>query len=278
MTPIHVELGPVQQTLLIPLLGRATETRKRDGIIHDPKAVEIVDALDYDFSKWEGIPSLRGASFRTRMIDEDVAAFLGAHPDGTVVEIGAGLNTRYERLDNGRARWFELDLADSMALRRQFFADTERRTMIAASALDTDWHDAVAATGGPWLFVSEAVIIYLETEQVRELVAQLRARFPGATFITDTTSTHMVDNQATHDAMKSLSPESWFRWRCDDPETLSSWGLELQRSRTFLDADPSLHALLPWAMRLMIRWAPGLMRRRVEGYRLNVFTLEAVES
>lgn len=42
---------------------------------------------------------------RTVLFDRWVADFLAAHPDGTVVEIGTGLNTRYERLDNGRGRW-----------------------------------------------------------------------------------------------------------------------------------------------------------------------------
>ncbi|MEL6777615.1 MAG: hypothetical protein AAFO06_10190 [Cyanobacteria bacterium J06597_16] len=52
MTKIPVNLGPVQETLLIPLLGRAVETQKGSGLIRDKKAVEIVDASDYDFSKW----------------------------------------------------------------------------------------------------------------------------------------------------------------------------------------------------------------------------------
>ncbi|MEM9504654.1 MAG: class I SAM-dependent methyltransferase, partial [Cyanobacteria bacterium P01_E01_bin.43] len=162
MSPITVDLGPVQETLLIPLLGRAAETLKENGLIRDPKAVEIVAALDYDFAKWQKSKALAGATLRTRMFDQDVQAFLAKHPTGTVVEIGCGLNTRFERLDNGQARWFDLDLPDSLALRRQFFQDEPRRTMLEASVLDTDWMEPVAATGGPWCFISEAVIIYLE--------------------------------------------------------------------------------------------------------------------
>ena len=53
MTKVSVDLGPVQETLLIPLLGRAVETQKRNGLIQDKKAVSIVESLDYNFSKWE---------------------------------------------------------------------------------------------------------------------------------------------------------------------------------------------------------------------------------
>jgi O-methyltransferase involved in polyketide biosynthesis len=150
MTKLNVSLGPVQETLLIPLLGRAAETRRSGGLINDPRAVEIVNQLDYDFSKWKKSQSLAGCVLRTRMFDDDVRDFLAHNPDGTVVEIGCGLNTRFERLDNGQAQWFDLDLPDTIALRRQFFEDVPRRTMIAASVLDSGWVGQVKATGGPF--------------------------------------------------------------------------------------------------------------------------------
>ncbi|MEL6353812.1 MAG: class I SAM-dependent methyltransferase [Cyanobacteria bacterium J06627_28] len=272
MTKIPVDLGPVQETLLIPLLGRAVETQKDSGLVKDEKAVEIVNALDYDFSKWKKSKALAGATLRTRLFDQDVQAFLTEYPTGTVIEIGCGLNTRFERLDNGKALWFDLDLPDSLALRRQFFEDQPRRTMIEASVLDTDWMEPVAATGGPWCFVSEAVIIYLEPEQARRAITQIANRFPGAWFLTDTTAKKMVDSQATHDAMRHMSQDSWFRWVCDDPHEIESWAnLRLVLSRTFLDADPDLVKHAPWQMRFLARWAPWLIRGKVEGYRLNRF-------
>ncbi|MEM9456739.1 MAG: class I SAM-dependent methyltransferase [Myxococcota bacterium] len=273
MNKTKVDLGPVQETLLVPLLGRALETGKRRGLLCDPKAVEIVDRLDYDFDRWRGARSLVGACLRTRMFDEDVRDFLDMHPEGTVVEIGCGLNTRFERIDNGRARWFELDLPDSMALRRRFFEDGPRRTMLEASVLDTDWHDVVAETGGPWCFVSEAVIIYLEESDVERALRGLAERFEGAWLVTDTTSSKMVDAQKNHDVMKTMSSSSWFRWKCDDPAALRAWGLRSLRSRTFLDAPASLRSAMPLFYRLLMIYAPWLMRRQVDGYRINRFEL-----
>jgi O-methyltransferase involved in polyketide biosynthesis len=135
-TSIKVELGPVQETLLIPLLGRAEETKKKRGLLRDEKAVEIVDRLEYDFGKWRRAKSLVGTSIRTRMFDRYVERFLTDHPTSTIVELGCGLNTRFERVDNGRLRWFDLDLPDVIALRRRFFEDEPRRTMLACSVLD----------------------------------------------------------------------------------------------------------------------------------------------
>ncbi|MGD1899092.1 MAG: class I SAM-dependent methyltransferase [Phormidesmis sp.] len=275
MTKVAVELGPVQETLLIPLLGRAKETQKDKGLIQDEKAVEIVKALDYDFSKWDKSQTLTGATLRTRMFDRYVQSFLSAHTTGTVIELGCGLNTRYERLDNGKALWFDLDLPDSLALRQQFFTDQPRRTMLEASVLETNWMDTVAATGGPWCFISEAVIIYLESDQAKQAITQIANRFPGAWILTDTTSQKMVNSQSTHDAMKYMSQDSWFRWACDDPQEIESWAnLRLVESHSFLKADPELlrRASLPLA--LIARWAPWLIRGKVDGYRLNKFVVE----
>ena len=276
MTKVPVDLGPVQETLLIPLLGRAVESQKENGLIQDEKAVKIVDSLDYDFAKWKNSKSLAGATLRTRMFDQDVQAFLTEHPAGTIVEIGCGLNTRFERLDNGQARWFDLDLPDTIALRQQFFQNEPRRTMLEASVLDTDWLETIAATGGPWCFISEAVIIYLEAAQAQQAITQIANRFPGAWVLTDTTAKKMVEAQSTHDAMRYMSQDSWFRWVCDDPREIESWAnLKLVQSRTFLDADADLMNHVPWQMSFFAKWAPWLIRRRVNNYRLNRFVVRA---
>ena len=75
---IDVELGAVQETMLIPLIGRAMITKQYpngDGLIYDEKSVEIVDKLDYDFSNWEATTSVYGAVLRTRILDQDVQMF-----------------------------------------------------------------------------------------------------------------------------------------------------------------------------------------------------------
>jgi O-methyltransferase involved in polyketide biosynthesis len=89
----------VQQTLLIPRYGRAVETRKSDGLLRDPRGVEMVEAIDYDSRRFDDAGMLLGMVLRTAIFDEMVRAFIAQHPDVTVTEIGAGLNTRFERVD-----------------------------------------------------------------------------------------------------------------------------------------------------------------------------------
>ncbi|MCT6781896.1 MULTISPECIES: hypothetical protein [Streptomyces] len=102
MSDRRANLGSVQVTLLIPLYGRAVETRKKHAILRDAKADEMVAEIDYDFARFDNLPSLIGTVLRTALFDRWVHDFLAESPAGTVIEIGTGLNTRFERSDNGR--------------------------------------------------------------------------------------------------------------------------------------------------------------------------------
>ena len=274
---MKVDLGPVQETLLIPLLARARETENPRGLLHDPRAAAIVRSLDYDFGKWEGGRSLKGAMLRARMFDRYVESFLEAYPQGTVIEVGCGLDTRFDRVDNGHLRWFDLDLPDTIALRGHFFDDEPRRTMIAASVLETDWMARVKATGGPWMFVAEAVLIYLDAADARRAIVGLAEHFPGTRIAFDTTAARMVESQDKHDAMRHLPRESWYRWCCDDPQEIESWGagVRLLASKTFLDADRDLLERIPLPLRLAARFAPFLLRRQTSQYRLNLALVDS---
>lgn len=175
MTKTKVNLGVIQETLLITLWARATEIKQSDPIIVDPKSAEILQAIDYDFDKFVNAKnSQAGTCLRGMILDNWIRNYLEQYPQGTVVEIGAGLNTRFERVDNGQVRWFDLDLPDVMELRKQFFQETERRRLITASCLDTDWFEYVKAVSVQLcIFVAEGVLMYLNEKQVQQLFTNL---------------------------------------------------------------------------------------------------------
>lgn len=112
----EAELGSVQQTLFIPLAGRARESERKRPALRDPKAVEMMRSIDFDIA---GYAKGWGGAFitvlRTLVFDWWVRQFLAEHPNGTVVELGTGLNTRFERTDNGSVHWVDLDLPDTIA-------------------------------------------------------------------------------------------------------------------------------------------------------------------
>lgn len=157
------------------------------------------------------------------MFDRMVEGFLREHPTGTVVELGCGLNSRFERVDKGAARWFEIDLPDVTTLRPNFFEENDRRTMLEGSVLEDGWLELVRSSSGPWMVVSEAVLIYLDEADVRRTLERIVDSLPGAWLALDTTDRALVDGQAGHDAMRHLSKKSSFRWPCDEPVEIESW-------------------------------------------------------
>jgi O-methyltransferase involved in polyketide biosynthesis len=275
MTAIHrPQLGAVEETLLITLYGRAVESRDPDGLLEDPAAVRMVEAIDYDFSRFDGKPSLLGACLRTLLFDHWVQGFLAEHPAGTVVEVGTGLNTRFERVDNGRVHWIDLDLPDAIALRRRFFREDEpRREMLAASVLDTAWMERAAELRGPWFFAIEAVLPYLVEDQVRWLIGELSRRFPGSRLATDIATTAMVADQANHDVLSTMA--ATMDWACDEPRDLEGWapGVRLAESVTFDRLPEELVAGFSQARRAWLRMAAETVPEKFAAYPLNLYEL-----
>ncbi|CCH79486.1 conserved hypothetical protein [Nostocoides japonicum T1-X7] len=260
-------LGEVQETLLIPLYGRARDARRRASVLQDARAAELVDAIDYDFTRFRG-PSLGGSVLRAAIFDEYVRDFLREHPDGTVVDLGCGLSTRFDRLDNGRVRWFDLDVADTMALRRTFFQETDRYTMITGSLFDPSWHAEVTDGARAVFLLSEAVLLYFPDTEVRAVLREIAEAFPGTGLALDTGGRLMMRSQDRNPVFKQLPAR--MRWICDDPSTLEGLGLRLRETRTLATPQPGVAHGWPARYRYglrLLRWTPP-----VTTYKLNLFT------
>ncbi len=266
-----IQLGQVQESLLVPLYARALDSLKKRPILNDPKALEMVRSIDWDFRRFNQGRRILGCTLRTAMFDEWVKGFLSRHPEGTVVEIGAGLNTRFERLDNGTQHWFDLDLPDTVELRRKFFIDSGRRVTLAASVLDPGWMTAVRESPGPYCFVAEAVFIYLTQPEVKAALAQIAANFPRLSIAFDTTTRAVINHENNDHARRKL--EARFAWACEDPREIELWniGLRLVESRTLMNVPDSLRSRLPLPMRAALRVLAQLFPKLIKAYQLNLF-------
>jgi O-methyltransferase involved in polyketide biosynthesis len=101
------KLGSVQKTLLLPLWGRAVETKKARPLLVDQTAVRIIKSIDYDFSTiFRSISFISQLAWIARSLhtDRTIQEFLERHPGATFVNLGCGLDTTFERVDNGRLR------------------------------------------------------------------------------------------------------------------------------------------------------------------------------
>jgi O-methyltransferase involved in polyketide biosynthesis len=183
-------LTGVCETALIPLFYRAVEHQSANPLILDPSAFELINRIDYDFSRFDArAPERVFAMMRAREFDRCVRAFLTEHPDATVVDIGCGLDTRFGRVNNGTMGWYGVDLPQVIEFRRELLHEDARSHLMAYSALDFGWMDRIQAEKADGcLFLAEGVFVYLDEQQVKTLVLALAERFPASELIFDTMS------------------------------------------------------------------------------------------
>ena len=179
-----VNLTGVPETTLWTLHNRANEARRPDGFLRDPDCVRIYDAIDYDYARNFGKPDA-SHPLRSRIFDDVVQPWMSAHPGGTVVELAAGLETQFQRIDDGRVRWLCVDLPEALAVRERFLPASERCKFVPKSALDLSWMDEVDQSHSVFV-TAQGLFMYFEEEDVRRLVVAIIERFPGVELMFDT--------------------------------------------------------------------------------------------
>lgn len=232
------ELNGVPRTLLIPLRGRYLETKRKDGIIDDPKSVEIIDSLEHDFDDtelpWDGQILM---SVRTEILDEAINEFLAENPDSVIVNLGCGLDTRVDRVDNGKVQWYDLDLPETIDVRRKFFKENRRYKFISKSVLDFDWVNEIVK-GKKTLFIAEGLFNYFSEEHVKEIFFAIKKNFPSSQLIFEAYS--MLITKSWHRQKHIRNAFSMFKWGVAKGKTLEKWdpAIRFIREWHYVDRHP----------------------------------------
>ena len=235
MKKIAIQLGRVQETLLLPLVSRAKETEYKKPLLNDTKAVELFNQLDVDRKKLlRNITEIgvHGLCYRAYKMDEAIKAFLQQHPNGKILDIGAGLDTTYYRCDNGKALWYDLDLPDSIALRKQLLPEPNNRVRyIAKSMLDYTWIDDIGDISNGLFITIPGVLPYFKEEDVREFLTTIASKLKGAEIMFDVISNFgkfFVDARIKKAGMK----EAHLEWATLNPKTVTDWSKHIELVRT----------------------------------------------
>ena len=166
---MELKFGDIQETALIPLAIKASETARPDARIKDVKAKEIIDTLGVDVSKYDPFLSHEGVVARTIMYRNRLKDLIRKYPDAVYINLGCGFDDKFSQVDNGRLQWFDVDLPDQIAVRRKVYSDRERCKMLDGSALDGKWTKQIPKSK-MYIIVMEGVLEYFSKEQVKTLV------------------------------------------------------------------------------------------------------------
>lgn len=252
------DLTGVAETLMITLYARAAETQRPNPILSDRPALALTEQLDYDFRKYEqGWSSQLGCILRAKAFDHRVQNFLETHPSAIVVNLGAGLCTRFLRLDNGEVRWYEVDFPEVIALRHKLFNASKRHQFIAQSILNFSWMDGIERSPNqPMLILYEGVSMYLSEIENRSLLYQIEQRFAPVTVLLDVLSRRAAQRTQAHDTVSKTNAE--FKWGINQSSELETWSpnITLKHEEFYLTQYLNYPDRLPTSWRLAAQIAP----------------------
>lgn len=178
-----MEIQHVSDTALMVAAARALESARDGAIICDPYAHLLAGERGMSLATARGQEWMRiGISIRTHFIDEMLHAAIAERGIETVVNLGAGLDTRPWRMDlPSTLRWIEVDFQPILEYKRNALAGERpkcsRETVYAdlANPADRDRVYAVVG-GGPALMVTEGLLMYLPADTVDALAREAPLR------------------------------------------------------------------------------------------------------
>ena len=182
---MHIEPNTVQETLVIPLWGRKYCSEIYPEIYNDPRAAQIMEKLDYDFSALEAKKQNVGFRFgyleaaaRYTDLGIEVRNYCKEHPACAVVNLGCGLDCTAENNAGEGCKIYNIDRPDVIAVRNELIPPAENVTNIGADLNDTAWFDAIDDSKGV-VFFAAGVFYYFLSSDIQKLFTAMAERFKG---------------------------------------------------------------------------------------------------
>ena len=179
-----VNVTGVPETMVQTLYARAKETKKQNAKIKDEIAVELVEKLDYNFSKADKDKAI--------VLDRMVKQYLEKHANTVVINIACGLDTRCYRMERKYLHWYNVDLSETMKIRSQFLTETGPVYQIAKSAMDESYVDDIDYHGENVLVIIEGLTMYLCEKDIRKMFSIIEKSFQKVTVMVETMSPFVV--------------------------------------------------------------------------------------
>jgi O-methyltransferase involved in polyketide biosynthesis len=255
MAAPKIRLPKEKETYLATLYGKALDAAVEHPILGDRFAADAVARIDYDFKELK-LPNGGEITLpmRARHFDQWTRAFLAANSESTVLHLGCGLDTRVYRINPGpQVRWYDVDLPDVIALRKQIYPERDGYHQIGTSVTDLPWLDAIPGDT-PIIVVAEGLVMYLPAKDGAALFRRITEQFPSGQIAFDGYSGAMVRLVSRLATVRGAKVD--LVWGVDDPHDLEQQvaGLRLVESVEFLTMPELVN-------RLSTNWFRGAMYR-----------------
>lgn len=247
--PLHtISLTEEKATLLITLYAKAFDNRSKHPVLHDSRADEMTSQIEYDFTKLVGFDHGKLTVLRAKHLDEWLQAFLKANPQGVILQLGCGLDTRITRINpSPDVSWFDVDYPEVIALRQQFYANRDGYTMIGSSVTDAGWL-ATIPESRPIMIIAEGLLEYLAEEEVQMLLTRLTDAFPHGQVAFDVMNSFAV---RLVKGKHRKTTGARHRWVVDTPAAVEQLNPRLKRIADQPLLSSPYRRGLPWGLRIL---------------------------
>ncbi|MFM9860427.1 class I SAM-dependent methyltransferase [Pseudoxanthobacter sp. M-2] len=170
-------LGGIAETACAPLVARALAADVAPDLgFRDRAAETIYRSMQPELEPHRAAkPAMLAMIATTWVIDQIVGSFTSRHPHAQIVDLGAGLSTRFQRIDNGMLTWIDVDLPEIVSLRETLFPFCDRRHLIGADIGRPGWIDRLELRRAPTLVVAEGLFAYAPAETMTTVLSDLAA-------------------------------------------------------------------------------------------------------
>lgn len=170
-------LGKIESTLFVPMIGRIYASEKFPKILNDTKAVSLKNKLPADYLENNTQNQYTCLASATRSVNVDlyINDYLKRKSNGVIVQLGVGLETTFNRCDNGVNKWYGVDLEHVIEYRKTLLPESEREHYISADAFTNKWIDIVRAESpeAPILVTASGFFYYFDEDKVIALLKML---------------------------------------------------------------------------------------------------------
>jgi len=177
------QLTPVEQTAFLTVYARALDSRWRRPILGDRLADEVVGRIDYDFAGL-GVQAsvVCQTALRAKMLDDRVRDFVHKHHDAVVVDLGAGLDSGFYRVDPPRSvDWYSVDLPGILALRDEALPTNPHSHSVPVSLAEKHWPETIPGDR-PTMLIADGLFAFLPEPVIVGIFRRITDHFSTGEF------------------------------------------------------------------------------------------------
>ena len=151
-----------------------------------------------------------------------VQDFIVRHPDAIIVNLGAGLCTRFYRLNHDSINWINIDFLTVKSLWENLIGTSARSQYLGHSILDFAWIDKIKAMkSSKVLFIAEGVLMFLKESEVKQLINKIQLNFPSSEMIFDSLGVFLAEKSNLNSG--SLGIETSYQWGIENLKEIETW-------------------------------------------------------